>query len=68
MIPIDTSDDESMVAETTNDTTTHEDMTQDVHPSIKAAPREPPVVKVKKEAPQVKIASYHHPHHPTRQQ
>ena len=68
VIPIDTSDDESMVADTTDDTTAQKDMTRDVHQSTKAAPRELQVVKVKKEAPQVKIVSYHHPHHPTRQQ
>ena len=67
VIPIDTSDNESMVADTIDDTSTQEDMAQDVHQTTKAAPLEPQVAKVKKEAPQVTIASYHHPHHPTRQ-
>ena len=67
VIPIDTSYDKSMEEDTKDDTTTQEYMTQDVHQSIKVAPREPQVVKVTKEAPQVKIASYHHQHHPTRQ-
>ena len=57
-----------MVADTTNDTTTQENVTRDVHQTTKEAPPEPQVAKVKKEAPQVKIASYHHPHHPARQQ
>ena len=43
-------------------------MTQDVHQTTEEAPREPWVAEVKKEAPLVKIASYHHPHHPTGQQ
>ena len=43
-------------------------MTQDVHQTPKEAPLEPQVVEVKKEAPPVKMASYHHPHHPVRQQ
>ena len=68
VIPIDTSDDESMVVDTKDDTSTHEDMTQDVHETTTTTPPEPQVVKVKTEAPQVKIASYHHPHHPRRQQ
>jgi hypothetical protein len=68
VIPIDTSYDESMVEDRIDDTVAQEDMTQDVHQPTKAAPREPLIVKVKKEAPQVKIASYHHPHHPARQQ
>lgn len=67
VIPIDTLDDESMVANTTYDTTSQEDMTQDVHQTTKLAPPEPQVAKVKKEATQVKIASYDHSHHPTRQ-
>ena len=43
-------------------------MTQDVHHTIVEAPLDPRVVKVHKEAPLVTIASYHHPHHPRRQQ
>lgn len=38
VIPIDTSTNESMVADTTNDTAAQEDLTQDVHQSTKAAP------------------------------
>ena len=67
VIPIDTSNVESMVVDTKDDITTQEDMTQDVHKTTKPAPLDPEVVKVKIEAPQVKIASYHHPHHPSRQ-
>jgi hypothetical protein len=39
-----------------------------VHQTTQAALPEPLVVEVKKEAPPVKIASYHHSHHPKRQQ
>ena len=68
VIPIDTSDDEFMEANTKYDTTACEAMTQDVHQTTKVAHPEPQEVKVKTEAPQVKIAFYHHPYHPTRQQ
>ena len=51
VIPIDTSDDESMVADTIDVTVAQEDLTQDVHQSTKVAPLEPEVSKVKKEAP-----------------
>ena len=66
VIPIDTSDDEYMVTNTPDDTTTHEIMPQDVHHTTKEAPPKPLVAEVKKEAPLIKIASYHHPHHPVR--
>ena len=39
-------------------------MPQEVHQTTKETPIEPQVVKVKK----VQIVSYHHPHHPMRQQ
>ena len=42
--------------------------TGDIHQTTEATPLKPLVVEVKKEAPIVKIASYHHPHHPARQQ
>ena len=41
VIPIETSDDESMVADTTDETTTHTYMAQDVHQTTKEAPTEP---------------------------
>ena len=41
VIPIETSDDESMVAKTIVYTTTQEYMTQNVHQSTKTAPQEP---------------------------
>ena len=68
MIPIDTLDDKSMVEDKTNAIVAQEDLSWDVHQSTKETPREPQVLKVTKEASQVKIASYHHPHHPTIQQ
>ena len=42
-------------------------MNPNVHQTIEEDPPDPQVVKVKKEAPLVKIASYHHPHHLARQ-
>jgi hypothetical protein len=47
VIPIDTSNDESMVEDTIDDTTKHED----VHQTTKAAPPEPRVEKVKQQEP-----------------
>ena len=57
-----------MVANTIDVIVEQEDLIKYVHLSTKAAPREPQVVKVTKEALQVKIVSYHHLHHPRRQQ
>ena len=61
VIPIDTSNDESMVTYTTKEYTT-----EDVHQTTEEAPTKPQVSKVKKDAPPVKISSYHHPHYPMR--
>ena len=41
MIPIDTSNDESMVEDKTNVIVAQEDLSQDVHQSTKVAPQEP---------------------------
>ena len=41
VISIDTSDDESMVRNTTDDTTTREDIPQDLHQSIEESPPKP---------------------------
>ena len=68
VIPINTLDDEPMVTNTIDDTTTKEELTQDVHQTIETTPPESIVAEVKKEVPLVKIASYHHPHHLARQQ
>ena len=57
-----------MVTDTPDDTAAQRHVTQDVHHTTKEAPPEPQVVKVKKEAPPIKIVSYHHSHHPIRQQ
>ena len=66
VIPIATLDDESMVTDTLDDTVAKEYLNRDMYQTTKAAPLEPLVVEVQKNAPPVKIASYHHPHHPAR--
>jgi len=68
VIPIDTSKYKFIFTDTLDDTTTQEDVTQDVHQTTEEAPLEPWVTKVTKETPLVKIASFHHPHHQARQQ
>lgn len=65
VIPI---DDKSMVIDTIDDIATQEDLTRDTHQTTTESLPNPPVVDIKKEAPPVNITSYHHPHHPTRQQ
>ena len=68
MIRLDALDDESMITYTLNDIVAKEYMNQDLHQTTEETPPESLVVEVKKKAPPVKIASYHHPHHPARQQ
>ena len=55
VIPIDTSDDESMVVDTIDDTTTQEDMTQDVHQTTQAASLEHRLQKLKKRHLKLKL-------------
>ena len=46
-VTIDTSNDESMVTDTIDDTAAQKDLTQDMHQTTKAAPPKPPVAEVK---------------------
>ena len=68
VIPIETSIDKSMVEETMEDTEAHEYILQDGHKIEEESIQAPEVEDSKKESPTIKVASYHHPHHPTRQQ
>lgn len=47
--------------------TQEEGMPQDVDQASKETPPKPQVIELKKEAPIVRSASYHHPHLPARQ-